>query len=129
MPSCASSSFSGNVRPDCLRYYKVPQEVVEACFTIVGLASPPVSVFGAVKQGQQDGALGDPVDETIQEFLFRIEFLSHRRVVCHVCKEDGDQLALAFNGTAGGQDLVCQVFGGAGLGLAEVDGGGFGSGA
>jgi len=76
-----------------------------------------------VNLGQQD--LETSVHDLVN--FFRVEFLGHGRVVGHVCKKDGDQLALAFDGTAGGQDFVCQVFGGVGLGLVVIDGAGFGS--
>ncbi len=64
-------------------------------------------------------AVHDPVD------VLRVELLRDGREPGHVGEHDRHQLALPFQGTARGQDLIGQVFGGVGFGLPVVNGGEF----
>ncbi len=63
-----------------------------------------------------EAAVQDLVD------LFRVQFLGEGGIVGHVGEKDGDELALPFQGGAGGEDLVDQVLGGVGVGWGEVYG-------
>ena len=56
-----------------------------------------------------EAAVHDLVD------FFGVELLRDACEVCHVGEEDGDELALPFQGGAGGEDLVGEVLGGVGV--------------
>jgi hypothetical protein len=54
--------------------------------------------------------------------LLRVQALGEGGEGGHVGEEDGDDLALPFQGRAGGEDLVGQVLGGVGGGAGGVEG-------
>ena len=58
----------------------------------------------------------DPVD------LLGVELLRDGGEVRHVGKKDGDELALAFDGAPGGEDLLGKELGGVGVRLGVVEG-------
>ena len=64
-----------------------------------------------------------PVHDLVD--FFRVELLGDGSVICDVGEEDGYELAFAFDGASGREDLLGQVFRCVGLRLGVVDGRGF----
>jgi hypothetical protein len=60
----------------------------------------------------------------LMDFL-GIKFLRNGSVICYVSKEDSYNFSFTFDGTAGGEDLVFEMFWSVGLGLGIVYGRGF----
>ena len=62
-----------------------------------------------------EASVHDPVD------LLGVELLGDGSEVCHVGKEDGDELALAFDGAPGGENLLGEELGGVGLWVGVIE--------
>jgi hypothetical protein len=58
--------------------------------------------------------------------LLPIQLLRKGSIARKIGKEDGDDLALSFQGAAGGKDLVSQMLGGVGGGAGGIEGRGLG---
>ena len=69
-------------------------------------------------------AVGQNLEEAVEDLvpLFGIELLGQIHRPLHVGEEHGDLLALAFEGAAGGENLLGEVLGGIGARLQVVGG-------
>jgi len=67
--------------------------------------------------------LETPVHDLV-DFL-RVEPFGNGGEVGHIRKEYGHQFPFSFDRAPGGEDLICEVFGGVGLGVVEIYGRGF----